>query len=202
VASNYDPRRSFSLVTPPSAEPLTLAEAKTHLRLETSADDAYVTRLITAARVHVEGETRRTLIEQTRRMMVPTFPPGAEPLRLRPLPFLLAVKLSYLADDDVETDTEIVSPRYGASKDDPWVIPPIGQDWPTDLAEREDAVRVDFKCGYGPAGTDVPETLRQAMLLVIGSLYENRETEVIGTISSALTFSLDALMERYVVRRP
>src|SRR5580765_8015305 len=56
---------SLSLFAAPAAEPLTLSEVKAHLRIDTTDEDAYLTTLITVARMRCEGATRRALITQT-----------------------------------------------------------------------------------------------------------------------------------------
>jgi uncharacterized phiE125 gp8 family phage protein len=64
----------LKLVTPPAVEPVTLAEAKAHLRLDTAVDDAYVSALITASRERVELFLRRALITQVFEFAVDDFP--------------------------------------------------------------------------------------------------------------------------------
>ena len=56
------------LITPPAIEPVTLDEAKAHMRLSGTDDDTYVAALITAARIQVETAIRRVLIDQTWRI--------------------------------------------------------------------------------------------------------------------------------------
>ena len=67
----------LKLVSAPAVEPLTLAEAKAHLRLDTDADDAYVSGLIVAARERVELFLRRALITQTYEYTIDRFPVNA-----------------------------------------------------------------------------------------------------------------------------
>ena len=62
------------LVTAPAAEPLTLAEAKLHLRVDDTADDALIGALITAARQHAEHDTRRALVTQTWKLALDASP--------------------------------------------------------------------------------------------------------------------------------
>ena len=64
----------FRVTSAPASEPVTTAEAKEHLRLETALDDVYVASLIVAARRHVEQVCRRGLVTQSVELMVPKFP--------------------------------------------------------------------------------------------------------------------------------
>jgi uncharacterized phiE125 gp8 family phage protein len=60
-----DRSSTLRLVTPPASEPLTLAQAKTFLRIEHAADDEPITRAIAAARVAAENFMRCALLPQT-----------------------------------------------------------------------------------------------------------------------------------------
>lgn len=203
----YDPRRSFSLLTPPSVEPVTVAEAKNHIRLETATDDAYVTALVKTARRHVESETGRRLCEQKWLEAVPRFPAGDLPLRLTVRPLRSVERVVYLRASD-EQETVLLAPRVSVSEEDPWVMPPINEFWPSDYALRDDAVRVEYIVGYastvageGDPQKSVPEPLKQAMLLIVGALYENREIEIVGTNIAPIGFSLEALIAPYRIVR-
>lgn len=61
------------LITPPVSEPLSLADAKAHLRLDTALDDAYVNALIVAARQYTEEVCWRGIVAQTWELVLPGF---------------------------------------------------------------------------------------------------------------------------------
>lgn len=61
------------LITPPAAEPVTLVEAKAHLRLDTALDDSYVSSLITMARQYIEEVCWRGLVTQTWELVLDGF---------------------------------------------------------------------------------------------------------------------------------
>ena len=65
---------SSILLTPPAAEPVTLADAKAYLRVAIGDDDAVIAALIAAARSHIEAQTRRALITQTWRLVLDCWP--------------------------------------------------------------------------------------------------------------------------------
>jgi hypothetical protein len=66
--------QGLTLITPPASEPVTLAEAKAHLRLEIGDDDALVAGLVTAARQHVEDLIAQSLVTQTWQLTLDKFP--------------------------------------------------------------------------------------------------------------------------------
>ena len=82
------------LLTAPAVEPLTLAEAKAYLRVETPDDDDLIAALIAGARIHVEAETRRALITQSWRLSRDAWPPdGRLSVLPAPLQTLTAVRV-------------------------------------------------------------------------------------------------------------
>lgn len=75
-------RYGLSLYSPPVQEPVTLAEAKTHLRVTYTDDDALIAELITAARQWFEEQTYRALVTQTWDLKLDELPRGDDPIRV------------------------------------------------------------------------------------------------------------------------
>lgn len=162
----------FRLLTPPVAEPVTLSEVKTYLRINGSDQDAIVSSLITVARQTVEQYTGRPLVTQEWEAVGDEFP---EPLRL--MPNLQSVESIRYYDDDNVLQT-VASEHYFVMTTG--ILGEIypnyasGFGWPG-LYERPDAVAIRFTCGYGDAAA-VPRPVWQAILLLIGHFFENRES--------------------------
>src|SRR5512135_2870714 len=90
---------SSILLTAPAAEPLSLAEAKAFLRVETNDDDA----VIAGARIYVEAQTRRALITQSWRICRDCWPDdGRIDVRPAPLRTLTAARV-YDFDGNAQT---------------------------------------------------------------------------------------------------
>lgn len=185
----------LELVTAPAAEPLTLAEAKAHLRVTSSDEDALVTRLIAAARRQVEATLRRRLITQTWRLLRNDF--GA-PIVLSDLaPAQSIVSVKYL-DTAGALQTLATSVYQLVKEAPPRLVLAYDQAWP-DLRGDIEGVRIEVISGYGAAGSDVPQNILAAMLLLIGHWYENRETVNVGSITSLLPYSVEALLSPHAV---
>ena len=90
---------SSILLTGPAVEPLTLAEAKEYLRVDTGDDDDVITALIAGARVHVEAQTRRALITQSWRLVRDGWPPDGR-LPVLPAPLRSVDAARYYDEDE------------------------------------------------------------------------------------------------------
>lgn len=162
------------LQTAPTSEPVTTAEAKTHLRVTTSDDDTYIGTLITVARKHVETITGRALINQTWDYFLDNFPPGDK--IVIPLPRLSSVTTVKYTDKDNAQTTFTASKYIVDTNNEPGqIVLAYGESWPTFTPRPINAVEIRFVAGYGSGAANVPEGIKQAMLLLIAHWYENRE---------------------------
>lgn len=165
-------------IAAPASEPLTLAEAKLHCRVDGTDEDALITALIVAAREQAEHETGRALITQTWELVLDAFP---EAFVLRKSPVQSVTSLKYL-DSATGAEQTLDPADYLLDKDSEpgYVVPAYGKAWPYSR-EVPNAVRVRYVCGYGLA-VAVPQAIKQWMLLAIGTMYENRATSGAGQV--------------------
>ena len=56
---------------------------------------------------------------------------------------------------------------------------------------RADAIEIKFDCGYGSSSSDVPDAIKQAILLIVGKMYELREDSV-SRLPKASEYILDS----------
>jgi len=168
----------LDLVTAPTVEPLTATEAKAHLRVDYSTDDTLIASLIVAAREYVEQITGRALLTQTWDLFLDRFSGREIDIPCSPLISVTSVKYIDTAGSEqtLSTDDYTVrtySSHYGE------VGLNFDADWPS-TRRIEDAVYIRFVAGYGATSASVPQAIRQAMLMLVGHWYENRESVVIG----------------------
>lgn len=157
---------------PPAAEPVTLAEAKLHLRVDGNDEDAYITGLITVARMAAEDRLERSLVNTPWRVALDGF---ADAITL-PMPPIVSVQsLKYWDADGVQQTLAGTGYVLDAASEPGRLVPAPGQAWPATQSGRVNAVEVNYTAGYGPTGSDVPAPVRHWMLLALGDMYANRE---------------------------
>jgi uncharacterized phiE125 gp8 family phage protein len=159
------------LTSAPALEPVTVAEAKAHLRIDHASEDALIAGLIATARQHIEAALGLALITQSWSWRLDAWPGAAVALPLRPVQAVGAVcvtaadgAVATLAPESYLLDGAGVPPRLVATAP-PWPRP----------APAAQGIEIAFTAGYGAAASAVPAPIRQALLLLVAHWYEHRE---------------------------
>lgn len=185
---------SYIVTVQPTIEPVTIDDAKRHLRVDWGDDDAYINDLITAARQWCEHGIRRALITQTLQATIQL----PEPVQGRlsgvvgrvgwpiELPMTAAGTLQSVTLAEIETqiatfasltvtDDYLVDPNSEPGRI--WLAAAAIAMWSVSLnyPGAVPRVRITYVAGYGTTATSVPYPIRQAILHAIAHLYENRE---------------------------
>ncbi len=187
---NVSWRRTVDATT----EPVTKAQAKIHLRVEHSADDDLIDALIKGARQRLEEETGRAWVTQTWQL---TFisAPTTSLVRL-PRPPLISVTSVTYVDTEGDTQTLSASEYQVISQVTPGIIflhlPSGAPAGPSDGTIG--LWTVTYTAGWGVSAATVPQPLVQALLLLVGHLYENREAVVVGSNAIKLPMAVDWLV--------
>jgi uncharacterized phiE125 gp8 family phage protein len=177
---------SLQLITPPALEPVTLDEAKAHLKVDTADDDALITALIAAARARAEWHTGRAFVTQGWTLWRDGWAACVE----IPLPPLQAVTAVTVHAPDgtgtvIDPSTYTVDMASQPARIAFGCIPPLA-------LRRVNAVSIAFTAGYGDAGNDVPELLREAILEIVAELHVHR-----GDGPEDVSLSAQALLAPY-----
>ncbi len=191
--------RSLTRQTGPAVEPVTVAEAKAHLRVDTSEDDAYVQNLVTSAREWCEQYLDRTLVNTQWVMRFDSFPPdGTHDIELPRPPMATAgtttaVSLTFTYEDGTTATYSTASYRVDRNSTPGAVKTLYGQTWPPHLMD-DNAVSVTWWAGYGAAGSSVPAAIRHAILMIVGILYEKRAAAESGSLNE-VPFGVKSLLD-------
>lgn len=186
---------SLKLNTDSASEPVTTAEAKTHLRVEHTNDDAYIASLVKAARTLAERWTQRSFVNTTWDLYFDCFP---SVIYVPRSPLVSVSSITY-TDQDGNSDT-VSSNVYtvNTQRDPGEIYEAYNQNWPTDYRAVPDVVKVTYVAGYGASSSSVPEPIRMAVRLIAGHWYENREEVTAGAMVKMPT-AAEALLAAYQV---
>jgi len=194
-------------ITPPTVEPVTLAEARDHLKLDTSGspashpDDDLVESLISAARDRAESYTRRTFCQATWEFYLDRFP--AENYIEIPRPPLISItSLKYTlwdgSEESLTENTDFVVDtvsHYGR------IVLEYSKTWPTHTLHPSNPIKIRFVAGYASTSSpadyreNVPKVFKQAILLIVGHLYNHREDTIVGVNMMSIPKGAEWLMD-------
>ena len=183
----------------PASTPVTTAEAKAQLRIDHNDDDAFIAALIEAATSHVDGWSGilgRALLTQTWRGSLDAFPEDREAIDVPLLPLQSVTAITYVDGDGT---TQTLDPAVYRVLDNGTergaIAPAFGEAWP-ETQDRLQAVTVTFVAGYG-AAADVPQAIRQAILLLVSHWYERRVVVEMGTVSAEMPYGVQAMLQPF-----
>jgi uncharacterized phiE125 gp8 family phage protein len=182
----------WRIITPPALEPLTLAEAKAQCRVDITTDDALLATLISVARDTCERISWRAFLTQTIELWLDAWPTASHILLPRP-PLQSVTKIEYYDTADVKSTLASTVYAVDAISEPGKVWLKYNQSWPTMSLREHNAICVTYVAGWTNP-VDVPQSARQAMLLLIGHWYENRETVLVGAMSKSIEFGVQALL--------
>lgn len=188
------PAEAIRITTEPAAEPVTLAEAKTHLRLDHDADDSQITSYIVAARIHCEDVSRRAFVTRTLTAELDCWPSDSV-LKL-PYPPLIAVSsIKYTDIDGVEATFASSNYWVDTHREPGRIALRRNASWPGVELREIAGIEIVWTAGYGDA-EDVPETYKAAIKLVLADLYENREAM---NVAQGLTVTPNPTVDRLLM---
>lgn len=174
--------------------PVEIDEAKSHAVVQVETDDELIESMLQAAVQLVEERLHRALMTQTWQLTMDDFPAGDRIVLPRP-PLQSIGSIQYV-------DTAGATQTFDGSN---YVVDTVSEpgrlaltstaSWPS-TDDRINAVTITFDAGWADP-TQVPEPIKQAIKLLVGHWYENREAVLVGTISKQLELTVDALLAPY-----
>ncbi len=196
----------LSLVTPPTSDPISLAEAKAHCRITSDEEDGLIASYILAARQLVENDTHKRMLTQTLDYTIDHDWPYSSCYGPRiefPIgPVQSVVSISYVDSSGMPqtlATSEYVAANMGSAVQSgyPYIEPAYGITWPVVRCQPA-AITVRFVAGW--TLSDVPNPLMQAMRLLLSHVNENREAVASGSFME-VPLGLEFLLSAYRDRR-
>jgi uncharacterized phiE125 gp8 family phage protein len=196
LASGFAPPRTRRVcIMRPTDQPVTLDEAVLHLRLDPTAATGpelpLITRLIAAATTALEEYASVAVMQQDWRMTLRHWPLYGQglPLPLPPFAELLRIRVNQveqpIADYYVEADDRLAANLY-----------PVSHYWPAIATFDRDAVIIEWRAGV-ERPEDVSETIKQAILMAVGTWYENRESLQQFVLTPMIEIGWKSLIDAY-----
>ncbi|MEZ5776025.1 MAG: head-tail connector protein [Hyphomicrobiaceae bacterium] len=182
----------------PAVEPLTLAEIKSHLRLDHGEEDALIASLLSAARLHLEMLLSSAFVTQSWRLVLDRWPDdGIVAMPLAPVRTIDEVRLR----DGSGASVVIDAARWFLAPGPPARLAPGGSMiWPQP-GRPIAGIEIDFTAGFGDTGDDVPGPIRQALRLLVADWYERRQPVDLGEPLAFAPAMVERLLDPYRRRR-
>ena len=188
---------SLIMTAAPAFEPVTLADAKAHCRIDSSAEDTFVTSLITTSRLQVETILGLALLAQSWTWRFDAWPTLGVEFPLRPLISVASVRTQ---NSDLTYTTVPAASYIVDGQGCPPRLVPVSTGLPKPGVAAL-GIEIQFTAGFGSATTDVPAPLRQAILLLVAHWFENREPITAGIDAARIPDAVAGLLEPYRSRR-
>jgi uncharacterized phiE125 gp8 family phage protein len=187
--------RSLTTLTPPAVEPVTLAEAKAHCRVDTNTDDALIQAYLTAAREWCEAYCDETLVHTQYRMTLDAFP-GEIELPRPPMASsgtATAVSVTYTLENQSTAVLSTTAYRVDRASMPGVLRTPYNGSWPSHLLDYN-AVTVTWWGGKSADGSGVEQRFKNAILWLVGMWYERRMAADAVSLSE-IPFGVKALLD-------
>jgi uncharacterized phiE125 gp8 family phage protein len=192
--------RSLTRATQPVVEPVTLTEAKQHLRVDIDDDNAYIMGLVSAARAWVEEYIDRTLVHTQWVMRMDKLPDSSlVPIELPRPPMATAadktaVAVTFTYENGTTATYDSASLRVDRNATPGAIKTLYGFAWQPHLWD-DNSVSVTWWGGYGEDGRSVPPQAKTAMLMLAAHWYESRSSVLAGSISKEIEFGVKSLLD-------
>lgn len=187
------------LDTAPIELPVSLDEAKAHLRITHSAEDTHLALLIGAAVEHAE-ESGLQIVTATWKQTLEAWPTGGKPIKLYRHPVQAITSIQYV-DENGDTQT-LDAASYQLSAPDRQrarVNLVHGESWPSLYPDRMDAVTITFTAGFG-AQADCPSGLKVALLAILTELYDRRGDVAPGAPLHRVPMGIERCLRSFRIR--
>lgn len=185
---------SFVMTTPPALEPVSVAEAKTHMRIDGDDEDVLIASLLLTSRLHIEVALSLALVTQSWRLTLDRWPGGRDlELPLTPLRSIDEIRVknaagvaSVVPAESYLVDIASRPPRLVWNNQ----VPPAPH-------ARANGIEIDITAGFGASGDSVPAPLKHAILMLTAHWYEHRDPSEVGSSDARIPDAVSALINPF-----
>ena len=197
----------LKLVSESTVEPVSLAELKVHLRIDSTdstAEDTLMGSYLTAARKQAENLTKRSLVVTTWQLIMDDFEHSTVAITL-PRPPLSSVSsnvtITYIEDNTAGNTTTVDSTVFNvdANSEPGQIYPVFDGEWPDDVRDERNAVTVQYVSGYSTAATPAPDELKTWIKMRAAQMYEYREPLIDIEVRRIPREFVDGLLDGYIL---
>jgi len=189
---------TLQLISAPTLVPVDLADMNAFLRVDFADDDTLISQMIKAARQLAENITKRQLMTATWELILDEFPNSDGEIKLPRPPVQSITSITYIDTDGVSQTLDSADYRLDSDSEPARITPAYGKTWPS-TRDVTNAVRIRYVSGYASA-SDVPEAIKNWIMIRVATMYENREAFVVGQSIGEIGRSfIDGLLDPYVV---
>ena len=182
----------------PTTLAVTLNDAKRHLNVSSTNDDALITEQIKSAATMLENRTQRCFVTQTRVLKMDDFCDKryVHNRRIYPPRSPLKSVSSVVYLDSNGVSTTMPSSDYVVSTGDQpgFIAEAYNATWPS-VYPQANSVTITYVAGHSTVSSGVPSNCKQAVRMLTGHWYRNREAVITGVMSKEIELSVDALLE-------
>lgn len=185
---------SLVMTIPPAVEPVSVADAKAHMRIDGDGEDVLIASLLLTSRLHIEVALSLALITQSWTMTLDRWPAGRDvELPLTPLRSVDEVRAKNAAGVAIAVPAEgyLVDLASRPSRL-VWnnMAPPVPR-------VRTNGIEIDMTAGFGSTGDSVPAPLKHAILMLTAHWYEHRDPGEIGSADARIPDAVSALINPF-----
>lgn len=185
-----------------TVKPLSVAEAKRHLNVTHTEDDSLIDDYIGAATAMLEQRTNRCFVTQTRICKMGGFDDTRyvheREIFLPRSPLASVSSIAYLNSSGVSTTLATSDYLVHTDEKPGKISEAYNATWPATYGVQND-VTVTYLAGHSTASASVPANVKQAVRMLVGHWYRNREATLVGTVSTEIELGLNALLESETV---
>jgi uncharacterized phiE125 gp8 family phage protein len=165
---------ALTIKTAPATEPVSLDEAKLHLRVDSTDDDVLIQSYIKAARIYAEGVQNRAFVTRTYELWLDSFP-SVDYIELPMPPVISLTSIDVYDTANSKTADTTLTNYFLDTKNEPGkIVLAYNCSWPSTTLRSVNGICITFVSGYGVSEL-VPETVKAAIKLLVGHFYEHRE---------------------------